>query len=57
MENKDCLDCKHCYIEDLYNEIVCEKHGYVGDPWTEEKAKNCKDYDKIPRNRSEYGNQ
>lgn len=46
MKGKDCLDCQHCYIEDLYHEVVCEKHGYIGDLHTKEKAKNCENYER-----------
>ena len=23
---KECLDCKHCSVEDLWNEFICLKH-------------------------------
>lgn len=42
---KDCLDCQHCYIEDIWHEICCNINGYIGEE-TNETAKYCKDYKK-----------
>lgn len=41
----DCLDCKHSYIEDIWNEVVCElKNHYCHQ--TEEYEYEGKVYDK-----------
>lgn len=50
MRKRDCLDCKHCYIEDLYHEICCGiNKSYIGDFHTHERAKDCKHYEQEER--------
>jgi len=50
MKNKECLDCKHCYVEDLYYELCCDiDKSYIGDLHTKERAKNCKYYEQEER--------
>ena len=39
--DKSCLDCKYCYIEDIWFEMVCKLHGYIGN---EDRDKICKDF-------------
>lgn len=52
MKKKNCENCIHSYYEDLYYELCCDKDKkYIGELHAEERAKNCKYYEKYKRNR------
>lgn len=45
---RNCEDCVHHYYEDLYYELCCDiNKKYIGEMHAEEKAKDCKNYERI----------
>lgn len=57
MNKRNCLDCIHSYIEDLYLEICCGiNKKYIGDMHIYERAKNCEHYERIKRKRTKSRN-
>lgn len=44
----NCYNCKHCYIEDIWNEYDCRKSGHINideDGFAEDKEFECPYYE------------